>query len=293
MNGVTLLAIGNKTYGEWAFNMALSIKYHNKDIPIQLVYDPETLKSLNDWHRSFFDVMTIMNPDHYTYEKRFNPAWAKINIYKYTHFDKSLCLDVDAVCLKDLSPIFDEKGYKVQTKGYMTRRAWPDDVEIWVHPNKIWERYDLDEKAEMPIVETGIQLIPSDDSTNNIFFFATNLFKNAIPIDELNSGGWGWNQPDELYLGIAMAMLDYKPDFPESIKSLHATYKAKIVNEMEYLEPYYCYGLWGNKALNHSRLIDLYDRLMAKYAKSHNQNIQFKARKMLNDKFVKINKKHK
>ncbi len=137
-----------------------------------------------------------------------------------------------------------------------------------------------------------MQLLTNNDHTHEIFTRARKLFTNPIPIDELK-GSWGWNQPDELYLGIAMAMMGYKPDFPDDIKSLHATYKEKISNEIEHCEPYYCFGLWGNKALNHTRLIDLYDRLMTKYTKKFGQNIQFKARKLLNDKFVKINKRHK
>lgn len=292
MNGVTLLAIGNKSYAQWAFNMALSIKYHNSKIPIQLIYDPKTIEGLSDWHMSFFDVKTEMLRVDFVLESRFNPAWAKLNLDRYIEFDKSLCMDVDAICLRDLSPIFELDRYYVQTKGYMARHKIPDDVEIWAHPNKVWDKYLLSENTMMPIVETGLQLITNDSYTHDIFDKARRFFSDPIPIDELSSS-WGWNQPDELYLGIAMATLNYKPDFPDSIKSLHATYKEKIVNEVEFCKPYYCFGLWGNKALNHSRLIDYYDRLMTKYTKKRGQNIQFKARKLLNDKFVKINKRYK
>lgn len=292
MDGVTLLAIGNKSYSQWAFNMALSIKYHNKDIPIQLIHDPKTTEKLSEWHMSFFDIKTEINKRHYIVDNRFNPAWAKLNLNNYVAFDKSLCMDVDAICLKDVSPIFSLDRYHVQTKGYMARHVIPDDVEIWAHPNKVWDRYLLNEDTQMPIVETGLQLIIKDDYTRDIFNKARMFFSDPIPIDELK-GSWGWNQPDELYLGVAMATLNYRPDFPDNVKSLHATYKEQIVNEVQYCEPYYCFGLWGNKALNHSRLIGYYDRLMTKYSKRWERNIEFKARKLLNDKFVKINKKQK
>lgn len=272
----------------WAFNMALSIKYHS-DIPIQLIYEKETLKDLSDWHLSFFSVKTGIKQEDYHTNGKFDPARAKLNLNRYIYFDKALCLDVDAILLKDPSPIFNLERYYVQTKGYMTRHKVPDKVETWAHPSKIWHKYLLNEETQIPLVETGIQLLINDEYTDKIFEMARYNFNNPIPINDLKIS-WGHNQPDELYLGIAMAQLNYKPDFPENVKSLHATYRDKIDNEAELHKEYYCFGLWGNKALNHSRLISYYDRLITKYSKKWDRNIEFKARHLLNGKFVKTNR---
>jgi len=171
----------------------------------------------------------------------------------------------------------------------MARHDIPKNVEIWAHPSKIWDKYGLEEKHRFPIVETGIQLLLRDKQTDNIFKLARMYFNDPIHIGDLKTS-WGHNQPDELYLGVAMTKLGYKPDFPKGVKSLHATYRDKIVDESEIVKDYYCYGLWGNKALNHSRLIGYYDRLINKYSKKWNRNIEFKARHLLNGKFVKTNR---
>jgi hypothetical protein len=288
MNGITLLAIGDKTYGMWAFNMALSIKYHC-NLPIQLIYQKETIKDLSKWHLSFFSYRTEIVQEDYHTNGKFDPARAKLNLDRYIYFPKSLCLDVDAILLKDPTPIFELKRYHVQTKGYMTRHEIPEKVEIWAHPSKIWEKYGLSEKSKFPIVETGIQLLLRNEQTNKIFNMARVYFGDPIHIGDLKTS-WGHNQPDELYLGVSMAKLGYKPGFPENVKSLHATYRDKITDEAKLGEEYYCFGLWGNKALNHSRLISYYDRLVNKYSKKWGRNIEFKARHLLNGKFVKTNR---
>lgn len=294
MDGIVLLAIGNQSYASWAFNIALSIKYHS-NVPIQLIYQPETIKNLNAFHRSFFDILTKIDNNHVYDDSsgkyKLSPARAKLNLYKYLEFDNNLILDVDGVTVKSLEPIFKlcKNFYSVQTTAYMTKTNKPDKVQLWANASQIWGKYRLNDKAMFPIVETGFQFMRKSNQLNQLFSLAMSYYTNPIPLKEFKIT-WGKSQPDELYLGVALAELGIKCNFPKEIKSLHATYKDHIV-EGEIADKYYMFGLWGNKTLPHDRLKSYYDRLINKYSKKWNRHIEFKCRKLLNHKFVTVDRR--
>jgi alpha-N-acetylglucosamine transferase len=99
--GILLIAYG-KHYGKFAYNLATSIKKLS-DVKIHLVCDEDAIK---DTPMMFFDSYEV-----YDFPKengRIDPCRTKVDIIKMTPFYKTMYLDVDAVCLNDITPLFDE-----------------------------------------------------------------------------------------------------------------------------------------------------------------------------------------
>lgn len=287
MKGIVLLAVGNKYYAQWAYNMAVSIRYHSPDVPIQLVYSEGILHGIED---SVFDVKTKMRLEDY-FESKIAPQRAKLSLYKYLAFDESLYLDVDGLVVKDIKPLLNQNEiYHCQTARYLkyddkfVNKAW-----TWAEPKVTYEHFNIEKDVSFPQLETGIQYFKRGEKLNNLFNLALSLYCNPIPYDKLRIK-WGRSQPDELYIGAACALLGHNPEMGKP--SLHMTYKDKLENEADISKNYYVFGLWGNKALNHHRLINYYDRLVKKYSKEvMGKESIFYSDMLLRNKFVTVDEK--
>lgn len=283
--GIVLLAVENKSYAQWAYNMALSVKYHSPDLPIQVVNSKDIFKGMDT---NVFDEMSEMPIGEY-YEDKFSPQLAKLNLYKYLVFDESIYLDVDGLVLKPIEPLFEtfKNDYYSQASGWITKEKSTDNKRLWAKHDVICSHYGLSAELKIPQIETGIQFFRKGDTVNEIFQLALRLYKNKIPIDKLRIS-WGKSQPDELYIGIALSILGINPEM--GTPSLHSTYTDKIGNEHEFVKPYYVFGLWGNKRLQHHRLIILYDSLIKKYSRELKKEKYYDVNILMNNKFVTIDR---
>ena len=108
--GFLLLALGAPEYGQWARNMAASIKYHN-DLPITLVHDGRAITGIQldevIRHR-LFDTIKVMDVADYQLNGRFAPGFAKTNLYKYTDYERTIYVDVDGLCVNNVDTLLEK-----------------------------------------------------------------------------------------------------------------------------------------------------------------------------------------
>ncbi len=95
--GILLVSFGSATYAKYAYNMAYSIKHYCQSLPIFLYTDGV---GMNQIDQSVFDKV-----EHYDFDLS-DPGLNKIKLFEISPFEKTLYLDVDGVCLKDISPLF-------------------------------------------------------------------------------------------------------------------------------------------------------------------------------------------
>lgn len=287
--GIVLLAIGDPAYGKFAANMAISIKEHNKDLPIQLIYEEKTISHLNDWYMSFFDEKTLIdNSDCYTVKNIF-PALAKISIYKYAKFDESIYLDVDGICLKNLDSLFEKckDGYFFsQVVGkYVVEKDPKDFPEMqWCKPDVLINHFNLKEGDIIPALNTSFQYFKKCIASELLFNTAKESLLNGIE-DDKRWFKWGKDnhQPDELYMNIALAKVGLFPELNPSKVIFFDNKRIKSISEVE--SNYYVLGLYGGVQFTHSSLQDHYDRLMERaYLQSHGKNHQFKCSNLMRRK---------
>ena len=279
--GVVLLAFGKVQYYWATLNLAFSIKKHNRNINITVLFDdsakaisqcPEILKYVDH-------IGSIDAEDIYTNNK-LDPGKVKINLYKYLPYDRNLYLDVDALALKDIQPMIDElaqsgKDYISHCVGYHTIDKGRDFKEMqWAWADKMWAHFNLLSSYVMPAINSSMQWIVKSPLTEAIYRTAKDLyFNNPIPIKELRMK-WGGGQPDELYMNVALAIHNIDPALKqyEKIKGseggmIHFAMSRGLTFQ-EITDNYYLQSYYGGAGFTPRFYIDWLDRML---------NVDFKA----------------
>jgi len=280
MKGITLLVIGNKNYMYYAANLMCSIKYYNPMIKINMITEKHLIDTIPN-HFRLWDFITFMDESDYYHDGKFSPGLAKTSIYKYlfdhTEWEETVYLDVDAIAIRDVYPLFDCSGYyKVQM-----------DAKHWLNDDQIIDHFKVE--GNLHGVNTSYQYIKKCKESEKLFKTWRDLFvKKPCPVEkQLNS--WFKNQPDELYLTATLSKLGIEhpyPDFSESpvyFRSRFALGERKTVGQIT--EQHWLIGYYGDQRFNHKSLAKLYDKLAQRHAiemlKVHNI---YKYHQLINNK---------
>lgn len=296
--GILLFAVGDKTYLYWAYNQALSIKYHSPDLPIQILTEKGYFDQLQSHHRKFFDIVTYL-PEHEIYETRkirprqivekVAPAKIKTRLIQWSEFDKTIYLDVDGLTTKPLEPLFElckDGEYYAQWAG-KGKKGEDWGQMIWAHSNDIYDHYKLPPDCTMRFINSSFQYFKKNTIAEKVFEQAYQNLQNPIPITGLRNP-WGNSQPDELYMNIAFAQLGISPRLDACYRpilfTLNSVHPGDINKEVG---NYYGLGLWGDKRTNHGHAITLYDKLLKNYCKfGYEMGVEYKSSSLLDRKFV-------
>ena len=273
--GVVLLAFGKVQYYWAAFNLAFSIKKHNPNVNITVLFD-DPIKGLSQCH----DLMKYVNhighialEDIYT-NKKLDPGKVKVNLYKYLPYDCNLYLDVDAIALKDIQPMIDEltqsgKNYISHCVGYHTIDKGRDFKEMqWAWADKMWAHFNLLSSYVMPAINSSMQWIVKGSQAEGIYRTAKDLyFNHPIEVKDLRQK-WGGGQPDELYMNVALAIHGIDPALKhyEKIKGseggmIHFSMQRGL-SYQEVTENYYLQSYYGGAGFTPIFYINWLDRML-------------------------------
>lgn len=286
--GIILLAIGDHAYGKFAANMAISIKEYNTDLAVQLICEEKTISHLSEWYRSFFDIISIIEKEDCYIGGKMSPAKAKLSIYKYLFFDENIYLDVDGLCLRDLSSIFEScaDGYyysQVVGRYQVEKEVKPFPEMQWAKPDIMIEHFHLKEGDVIPAINSSFQYIKKTKKSEELFKIANECFDNGLS-DKQRWYKWGKDnlQPDELYINIALAKCGVWPEM--KIKKVIYFDNHRIIPEKNLLAEFFVLGLYGGIRFTHSSLQDYYDRVMQKICLSKNKNHIYKCHNLMKGK---------
>jgi len=250
-----------KGYGYAAHNFALSIKSVSPSLPIHLITDDEALKGspVHDLYEGI--TMLPMTPQ--------DPALAKMQVYDKLPFDHNLYLDVDALCVQDLEPLFDqleasEKEYRCAVHAWYDKDS-PEKfpLMVWARKSTIWDHYGFtDEK--LPATQSSIQYIRKGEFCENLYRKIQENYNNCIPLDQLASK-WGGGQPDELYLNITLAQMGYDP----TVSGVMYWGNERTLNFSAIKEQYYILSMFGTAQNIKKQYIDAYDGTMRNLGRQH------------------------
>jgi hypothetical protein len=192
--GVLLIALGPK-YSELAFNLTKSIKKHNEGLPVAVITDctyPEIIEA--------FDHVIRPKPIDYTEEMVFNPFKLKTFMYDLSPFEKTIYLDVDAICLGDISELFSK--FQIQE---VARHKKEDKCDcVWFESlADIFDLYEL--KWDYP--EYNSSFVAFDRSmANETYFELVKLMYNDRRFDFTKIGQC---YPDEMAFGLASSIMQH------------------------------------------------------------------------------------
>lgn len=315
MKGIVLLAVGKPSYMKFAYQQALSIKYHSPNIPIQLICEQELLSPLKDKWKVIFDEITfIQKEDAYRpvelkgrISEQLEPGFAKLNIYKYLKYDESIYFDVDGICITDVNPLFKECKKDIHAQVVSTVDETAEKWKCqWMPLENVKKHYELPKEFRLPEINSSFMFIRKSKEAENFYKRALGNFRTDIPQKDFGMG-WGARFPDELALNIAFAQerlepsfsLTKEPDFERVVPIYFRTSGDKGNNGKpdplaEIAAKHYVIGVFGSYKFNHSSIVGTagyYDKCMQKYSKELMQeNIAYKIYNLMQDKHV-TNKK--
>ena len=285
---IILLAIGNERYGQWAYNLALSIK-HFGTIPIQLVYEKKTVKKLKDL--TVFDVRTEIDREDCYDGHLFDPARAKLTLNKYLAFDSAYYFDVDAVCIKDIREMKMRKFYcsEVIGSGTFDQQSFGDNM-YWASPETILKHYPELKDKRFDFINSSFQYIQKGVELDALYSQAyDNLTNRPIPKKELKEywGKKGTGQPDELYMNIALCQLGIDARCHEKPVYFNMKTDAPLTFG-EIKKNHYMIGYYGGKETAHRLIKQMYDKLMRRYTSDAKRNHLFQFDQLIDRKYMTL-----
>lgn len=271
MYGVIILSLRKKSYPLGAFNLALSIKHFNPSINITLVSDGEHKKHYREEHYKVFDTIKDINLcDYIDSNGLFQPALAKINIYKYTDYKQTLYIDADSLVLQDLAPLFDNlKGNKFKSNVIEGYTQWTDKdtfksffgLEFGKTINSSWFYFE-DKK---------------------VFEQANKFYSKGFDLNKI-SPKWGGTFPDELFFNASLGKLKIDPKIDFDVMFFGNAIDKRTNTEIQ--NDFYAFTLYGGQKTVRGVYIDWYDRLCFSFCTQLGIEHYFKAHGILTGKHV-------
>lgn len=269
--GIILLCVADtehKMYGDWAHNMALSCKVHSPTIPIQVITDGTALERLPT-EKSPYDIVTIIKPEDWHENGKISICKAKLSIYDLSAFDEWIYLDVDGLVVKDLTPLFEqEKDFQIQVNGVSTKDHDNEDASLWVKNSIIWEHYSLTDDTILPGTNSSFHFCRKSKETEKLFKEAKKAFSNPIPLNQ-HRYKWGHSgqQPDELYMNVALAKTNMLPDIKPVLYIRRRDMGGKNLGLEEVQKDYFIICCFGGLEYNHHTISGNGDRNTGLYNK--------------------------
>ncbi len=269
MRGVVLIAIGGVGYLRWANNMAVSLKTHSPNLPIQILVSKDLF--MDALSSGLFDVVTLVQDEMWKDENgRLFPAKLKTSFYDLVDFEEFIYLDVDGCILKDITPLFEcKEDLCSDVQGvYDTTQGEVFNHLKWAKPNVIWEHFGLKKEDRLPAINSSFLFVRKGQNTQDVFNLAHELLMNNPLPYEKHWYVWGRrkdhkvSQPDELYFNVAMAKLGIIPSHNVVIVFRMINDLCEFTTYSEVREKFYGVGLFGQLETNHRRMREIYNTAM-------------------------------
>lgn len=263
--GYVLMAFGKSGYYKMAINMAISLRYHDKDANITLIHDESSKLPLSH----YFDNLIAIKREHLYTNRKLDPGKAKLYIYEYLPYKHNIYLDADGIAISKLSSLWDRLissdlpviSQVVGTHKIEQGNAIP--IMQWAWANDIWQRYSLNENSVLPAINSSFMYIRKNDDAAKIYQYAQDSYSNPIPLQQLRLK-WGGTQPDELYMNIAFALFGIIPQLDEDFEPILFS-RGLITSWKDKTDRHYILGIYGGMGFTHSSLLKYYDACMSKY----------------------------
>lgn len=288
--GIILLAFGKRGYGFAAYNLAFSIKYYNKDIPITLYHDDIAISQIEKNKLEVFDSVIKLNDDFIYKDGRFDPAHAKVNLYDLYPYDLNLYLDVDALCLKDIKPLFDiiEKKPNYFYTHIIAKHTIDKGRDFkamqWAWADDIWKHFNLKEDDVFYATNSSYKVVRKCIESKEFYDKIKENYDNPIPIEKLRMKWGGW-QPDELYMNVALCQLKVNAEMNTDVMF----FGGDLNHDFSDIEnKFYFLSLYGagiaNISTTRMKYREWYDRRLHNAFKEKGFGHVYKSQYIMNDK---------
>lgn len=230
--GVLLIAVQRPFYGRLAYNMALSLKLDQPDLPILLLADEPALAGLDERRRRVFDELRAPDPADYLSAAGPNPFRLKTRLYDYSPFETTLYLDADGLFFNAYRDFDDLRGelegcaFQIQEEfRYGSRHRGAKVQYPWADLDEAWARHGLAEDVAFVDYNSSFVWFSRSEANRRYFQRVKTIYDE--PRIRVHAIG-GRFPPDELAFSLASAELrhescrpDYRPIYLQCYSERH------------------------------------------------------------------------
>lgn len=249
---VTLLAFGRHGYAHAAVNMVASIRHHGYAGPIHLHVGAGLLSLIPPGTAEACTINEL--PEEYTMD----PGWCKVNLPELFKGDDTLYLDVDGICLRDITPLIEilRKDGRDYITSVIAQGKLGETIEYfeWATPQKVAEMHDLKDATYYGIQSSWAYFKRSPWLKK----FHAEVLKTweQWSISDLRNK-WGKGKPDELFYAIACSIMKHDPSHQHIVHFGKGFDQLPEVRKTHYILS--LYGVGRGRGTVPPRFVEQYD----------------------------------
>jgi len=281
--GILLIAVGSGIYARWAVNQAISVKFHNPDLPITLATDANVDSYLKPKERALFDVVTIVKPEHlHDAAGKFAPGKLKLYMNEYSDYDETIYLDVDGMTIRPLAPLFElcagnDVASQVCSIVTETATSWRCQ---WMSLDEVRKRYTLPEAYKLQEINASFFYFKRIEAADKFFKTAQSCYIEGYKTF------WGNSFPDELAFNVAGVIAGVDLQVPETGDNEPVIFLVKNPAQVDNPKTFVI-GLYAGMSRPFRITYSIYDRYMKQYIKAVlKETREVQVNSMMNAKWI-------
>lgn len=263
--GILLIAAGHPYYGNYAYQLALSLKANSNDIPVSIVYEGKGISHLGVQKLAIFDHIIEAKPQHYTSKSLGirDIFKLKTSIYELSPYDETLYLDADMLWLprKRVESLFAELkdvDFTMSNRGAMAIDIANEGFVQWASVADIRDAYGFKDETIFHLSSEFIYFKKNKD-VKGLF----DKVKKAFDYPKVNYKIFGQNQPDELSFIIATMQTKMYPHTAPYFPAYWEPFNKMNMKPADMYQQYYLCSFGGSIYSNGVR--DFYNNLAKSY----------------------------
>lgn len=274
--GVVLIAVGHAYYGNYAQQLAVSIKCTDPSVPISIITDQVGIAHLNTEKRSIFDKI-IDIPEQYLSTNRMPDFLkSKFSLYELSPYSETIFIDADVIWCpkKTISELFDQMGevkFSMSNRGRVLLTEAHDKFIHWCNPKDL-EQFDKAGDSYLYNLASEFIYFVKCKEAKAIFKEAYKGYCN--PIENVKS--FGTNIPDEYAFIVALLKTGSSPHTSPFIPFYWEHFERKNMQPAQIYQQFYGLSMGGNTNTRNS--VTLYNNLANHYNRSVGINGYFPAK---------------
>jgi hypothetical protein len=260
--GICIIALNHPYYGNYASQLAASIKFSSPDISITLLHDKKGIGHLNSDRLSLFEHIIEMPLNSYTVKGRNEYLKSKSFLYELTPYDETIYLDADIIWLPrkpitELFEAFKDINFTMSNRGFIDIYEAKNGFISWANPADIIKEYDV--VGLLYNLSSEFIYFKKCKEVESLFLQTQKNFDDM----KINHVQFGSGIPDELPFTIAMLQTGIYPHVTPFLPCYWEAFMKKNMPATEMYLRYYAYSLGG--AIQSKKIIDFYNNLAQFY----------------------------
>jgi hypothetical protein len=208
--GILLVAIGHPYYGRMAYNLAVTLKACESEMPLAVITDRSALQHLSITQRALFDLEIPLDIDDGNFHKANE---IRLDLPKHTPFKETLAIDVDMAWLhkkpSELFRLLGDRDFTAINEGYYDLDTDIDHTSgkysFWADRQELKESYGL--KGKLYQFRGEFTLFRKSAAVAKLYREAKKIFYNPKVATQFHGG----TVTDEFCLNIAANLVGIQP----------------------------------------------------------------------------------